>query len=140
MKIDPASGAVADAQWIDGSASVATGITVAGGKVWITGPTVGPQVPITPGALVPHTLGAGFLAGAWLSAVDFTPAATPTPSIACVLDGGNLAHVGAVAAFQLISIFGSNLGPDIPVQAPDGADSSIGDVSVTFDGAPFPPI
>ena len=122
MKVDPATGAVQDAQWIGGSAPGAAGITLAGGKVWITGPTPGPQVPATPGALAMQPLGPGFLAGAYLSAVDF--AAASGPSIACVLDGGNLSHVGSVAAFQLISIFGSNLG------APDGG------VSVTFDGAP----
>jgi len=136
MKVDPATGAVEDAQWIDGAAPGATGITLAGGKVWITGPTPGPQVPITPGALTPQPLGPGFLEGAYLSAVDFSAAATSGPSIACVLDGGNLSHVGAVAAFQLISIFGANLGPAILVQAPDGADPSIAGVSVTFDDAP----
>ena len=135
MKVDPASGAVRDAQWIDGSAPGATGVTLAGGKLWITGPTPGPQVPTTPGALTPQNLGPGFLEGAYLSAVDFA-AATSGPSIACVLDGGNLSHVGAVAAFQLISIFGANLGPATPVQAPDGGGPSIGGVSVTFDGTP----
>lgn len=136
MKVDPATGAVQDAQWIDGSAPGATGITLAGGKVWITGPTPGPQVPITPGALTPQPLGPGFLEGAYLSAVDFGAAATSAPSIACLVDAGNLSHVGAVAAFQLISIFGANLGPATPVQAPDGAASALGGVSVTFDGAP----
>lgn len=136
MKVDPATGAVQDAQWIDGSAPGATGITLAGGKVWITGPAPGPQVPTSPGALTPQNLGPGFLEGAYLSAIDFAAAATSGPSIACVLDGGNLSHVGAVAAFQLISIFGTNLGPAAPVQAPDGADPSIAGFSVTFDGAP----
>ena len=136
MKVGPATGAVQDAQWIDGSAPGATGITLAGGKVWVTGPTPGPQVPISPGALTPLPLGPGFLAGAYLSAVDFAAAATSTPSVGCVLDGGNLSHVGAVAAFQLISIFGANLGPATPVQATDGSTSPVGGVSVTFDGIP----
>jgi uncharacterized protein (TIGR03437 family) len=135
MKVDPATGAVRDAQWIDGSAPGATAITLAGGKVWITGPTPGPQVPTSPGALTPLNLGPGFLAGAYLSAVDFG-AATPGPSIACVLDAGNFSHVGAVAAFQLVSIFGTNLGPAVPVQAQNGSDPSLGGVSVMFDGAP----
>ncbi|HZT33431.1 MAG TPA: SBBP repeat-containing protein [Bryobacteraceae bacterium] len=136
LKVDPATGAVQDAQWIDGSAPGATGITLAGGKVWITGPTPGPQVPISPGALMPPASSPGFLEGVYLSAVDFATPATSGPSIACVLDGGNLSHAGAVAAFQLLSIFGTNLGPAVPVQAPDGADPSIGGVSVTFDGVP----
>ncbi len=136
MKIDPATGAVQDAQWIDGSAPGATGITLAGGKVWITGPTPGPQVPISPGALMPQPLGPGFLEGVYLSAVDFSPAAISGPSIACVLDSANLSHVGAVAGSQLLSIFGTNLGPTTGVAAPDGADPSLGGVSVTFDGMP----
>ena len=135
MKLDPSTGAVVDAQWIDGSAPGATGIALSGGKVWITGPTPGPQTPITPGALMPQALPAGFLEGAYLSAVDFSSAAAG-PGIACVLDSGNLTHVGAVAAFQLISIFGSNLGPATGLAAPDGSDPSLGGVSVTFDGNP----
>lgn len=136
MKVDPSTGVVQDAQWIDGSAPGATGIVLAGGKVWITGATPGPQVPTTPGALTTQPLGPGFLAGAYLSAVDFGAAAAAGPSVACVLDGGNLSHVGSVAAFQLISIFGAGLGPSTPVQAADGGGPSLGGVSVTFDGAP----
>lgn len=136
MKIDSATGNVQDAQWIDGSAPGATGITLAGGKVWITGTTPAPDVPFSPGVLAPRNLGSGFLAGAYLSAVDFSGGVTTGPAIACVLDGGNLTHVGAVAAFQLLSIFGTNLGPAAGVAAPDGTDPSIAGVSVTFDGNP----
>jgi uncharacterized protein (TIGR03437 family) len=59
------------------------------------------------------------------------------PVIACVLDAGNLTHVGAVvAAFQLISIFGANLGPAAGVAAPDGSAPSIAGVSITCDRNP----
>ena len=136
MKVDPATGAVQDGQWIEGAAQSATGIHFAAGKVWITGSTVGPQVPITPGALIPQGVGSGFLQGTYLSAIDFGAASTPAPSIACVLDGGNLSHVGAVAPFQLISIFGTNLGPATPVQATDGGERAVGGVTVTFDATP----
>ncbi|MBZ5592797.1 MAG: SBBP repeat-containing protein [Acidobacteriia bacterium] len=136
MKVDPATGTVRDAQWIDGSAPGATGITLAGGKVWITGPTPGPEVPFSPGVLTPQNLGPGFLEGAYLSAVDFPGGVNNRPVIACVLDAGNLTHVGAVAPFQLISIFGANLGPAAGVAAPDGTELSTAGVSVTFDGQP----
>ena len=136
MKIDPASGAVQDSQLIAGSAPGATGIALAGGKVWITGPTPGPQVPGSPGALTPPAFDAGFQAGAYLSAVDFSTGAAAGPSIACALDAGNLSHAGPIAAFQLLSIFGSNLGPVTGVSAPDGSDTSLGGVSVTFNGIP----
>ncbi len=135
LKVDPATGTVQDGQWIDGSAPGATGITLAGGKVWMTGPTPGPQVPTLPGTLTPQNLGAGFLEGVYLSAVDFS-AATAGPSIACVLDGGNLSHVGAVAGFQIISVFGANLGPATGAPAPNGSAPSIAGVTVTFDGVP----
>src|SRR5207245_2246644 len=96
------------------------------------------DVPFSPGVLAPQHLGPGLLAGAYLSAADFSGGANAGPAIGCVLDAGNLTHVGAVAAFQLISIFGTNLGPAAGVPAPDGTDPSIAGVSVTFDGNPAP--
>jgi hypothetical protein len=136
IKVDPTSGNVLDGQWIDGSAPGATGIALAASNVWITGQTPGPDVPFSPGVLAPQNLEPGYLAGAYLSSVDFSSRVNTGPAIACVLDGGNLTHVGPVAAYQLLSIFGTNLGPASGVAAPDGTDTSIAGVSVTFDGAP----
>lgn len=137
MKVDPNSGAVIDAQWIDAAAASATAVTLASGKLFLTGPTEGPQVPESPGALTTEGLGPGFIAGAYLGAVDFNAAAAG-PSIACVRDAGNLSHTGAVASFQLLSIFGANLGPVTGVAATGGSQTSLGGVSVTFDGIPAP--
>jgi uncharacterized protein (TIGR03437 family) len=134
LRIDPSNGNVQDGQWIAGSAPGATSITLAGGKVWITGPTPGPEVPQTPGAVVPLSQSAGFHEGVYLSAVDISNAQAG-PSIACVLDSANLSHVGVVAPLQLISLFGANLGPAAPAAAPEG-EASLGAVSVTFDGTP----
>ena len=120
MKVDGATGEVRDAQWIDGSAPGATGIALTGGRAWITGATPAPDVPFSPGVLAARDIGPGELAGAYLSAVDFSDAKEANPAIACVLDAGNLTHVGVVAGFQLLTIFGANL---------HGA-------SVTFDGRP----
>ncbi len=136
LKVDPASGNVLDGQWIDGSAPVATGIALAAGKLWITGLTPMPDVPFSPGVLAPENLGPGYLPGAFLSAVDFSGGVQTGPAIACVLDGGNLTHAGVVAAYQRLSLFGTNLGPANGVAAPDGMDPSIAGVSVTFNGAP----
>jgi uncharacterized protein (TIGR03437 family) len=136
MKVDPSSGNVLDGQWIDGSAPGAAGIALADGKIWITGETPGADVPFTPNVLAPQGLGPGFLAGGYLSAVDFSGVVNTGPAIACVLDGGNLTHVGPVAAFQLLSIFGANLGPANGVAAKGGTATSLGGVSVTFDGNP----
>jgi uncharacterized protein (TIGR03437 family) len=127
MTIDPASGDTLDAQWIDGTGPGIAGITLAGGKLWITGPTPIPDVPFTPGALAPPGLTTGLLAGVYLSAVDFStppqPTASSGPLVACVLDAGDLMHVGPVSEGRLLSLFGANLAP-------------AGGVTVTFDGNP----
>ncbi|MGA2117540.1 MAG: SBBP repeat-containing protein [Bryobacteraceae bacterium] len=137
IKVDPATGNIVDGQWIDGSATSATGIVLAAGKVWVTGTAVAPDVPFSPGVLAPFaplSLGPGFLQGGWLAAADFSTGPNGGPAIACVLDSGNLTHVGGVTGFQLISIFGANLGPAIGVAAPGGTDTSVAGVSATFDG------
>ncbi len=136
MKLDAGTGAVADGQWIGGSAPGATGIALAGGKVWILGDTPGADVPYVSGAVTPKNLPPGVLNGAYLAAVDFSGGVNPGPAIACVLDAGNLKAVGPVAPFQLLTIFGANLGPAQGVAAQDGGDPSIGGVTVTFDGNP----
>ena len=136
MKVDPAAGTIQDAQWIDGSAPGATGITLAGGKVWMTGVTPGADVPFTPGAIAPQGIGPSFVTGAYLTAADFSGGVNSGPAIACVLDAGNLTHAGAVAGFEVLSLFGANLGPASGVMATDGPVSSLGGVTVTFDGNP----
>jgi len=137
MKVDPATGNALDAQWIDGSTPTTAGITLAGGNVWITGSATGPDVPFTPGTLSPENLGTGFTAGAYVAAVDFSASpAAGAPMLACVLDAGNLEHVRAVAPYQVISLFGTNLGPSAGVAAPDGTDSTVAGVTVKFDGTP----
>lgn len=135
MKIDPATGATQDAQWIDGSYARATGLALAGNKLWTTGNSAQPDVPYTPGALTSGGLGHG--PGALLAAIDFSPplSASP-PAIACVLDGADFARVGPVVNYQFLSIFGSGLGPAVGVAAPDGTSASIAGVTVTFDGNP----
>jgi len=136
IEVDPGTGNIVDGQWTDGSSTSAVASVLAGGKLWITGTALAPDVPITPGALMPFeslSLGPGFLQGAWLSAVDFSAGPATGPMIACVLDSGNFMHVGAVTGFQLISIFGANLGPSAGAVAPDGMDTTIAGVSATFD-------
>lgn len=137
MKVDPATGNALDGQWIDGSTASTVGITLAGGDVWIIGSATGPDVPFTSGTLSPTNLGTGFTSGAYVAAVDFSanPAAG-APMVACVLDAGNLEHVRAVAPYQVISLFGTNLGPSTGVAAPDGTDPGVAGVTVTFDGTP----
>lgn len=122
-RIDPATGAALDAQWIGGSGPKPIGLTLAGGKAWIAGTTPAADVPMTPGALMPGALGGGLLPGAFLAAVDFSTAGSSgSPAVACLLDSGNLSHVRAVTGQQLISLFGQNLGQ------PGSVDVSFNDV------------
>jgi len=93
-------------------------------------------VPFTPGVLAPQNLGPGFLQGGYLSAADFLGGPNTGPAIACVWAGGNFTHTGAVAAFQVLSIFGTNLGPAASATAANGGSTSLGGVSITFDGNP----
>ena len=137
IRVDPATGELLDGQLIDGSATTAAGMALVDGKVWVTGSAAAPDVPFTPGTIdpfAPLSLGPGSLEGGWLAAADFSPHPHTDPAIACVLDAGNLTHVGAVTGFQLISIFGRNLGPLKGVAAPSGGRTSVGGVSATFDG------
>jgi uncharacterized protein (TIGR03437 family) len=140
LKLDSATGNVLDAQWIDGSSATASAATLVGTKLWTAGLSLAGDVPFTPGALAETHLVPGPLPGAFLSAADFSkppaPVGNGAPVIACVLDGGNFMHAGPVAAYQIVSIFGANLGPATGVLAPDGTDPSIAGVTVTFDGQP----
>ena len=136
LKLDPLSGDIQDAQWIDGTSVTAVASTFASSKFWVTGISSMSDVPITPGALAATKLTPGPLAGAFLSAAEFSASpssASQAPIISCVLDASNLIHAGPVAAYQILAIFGSNLGPDPGIAAPDGSDSIAG-VTVTFDG------
>ena len=136
MKVDAASGNVEDAQWIDGSGPTAAAVAFGGGLVWIAGTSLTNDVPFSSGVFAPDNVAPGFASGAYLSAVDFSGGVNTGPAIACVLDSGNMTHVGPVASYQLISLFGANLGPATGEAAPDGTDTSIAGVSVTFDGVP----
>ena len=135
VKLDAATGNVTDSQWLDGSGVGAVSVTIAGGKVWMTGATQLADVPLTAGALAPANLSTGALPGAYLAAVDFSVTATG-PRIGCVLDGGNFMHTGPVAPKQLITLFGTGLGPAVGVAAGDTPVTSLSGVTVTFDGVP----
>ncbi len=137
-KVDAVTGTVQDVQWLGGSATAAAALTFAGNKVWVAGYTPTADVPITVGAIVPGKLPPGPVPGAFLAAVDFSQPVAPTggPAIACILDAGNLTHAGPVAIYQILSIFGLNLGPATGLAAMDSTTTSLGGVTVTFGGVP----
>jgi uncharacterized protein (TIGR03437 family) len=123
-RVDSAGGNVLATVLIDGSALVAQGVAMAGdSKAWIAGATTQADTPITPGAIAPAGLKPGKLPGAYLGQADLSQAAAaPGPHISCVLDGANLSRVSATAPNQILTLFGTGLGPD--------------NVSVAFDGLP----
>lgn len=136
-RVDASSGAILGTQVIESSNVTAAGIALSGTKAWIAGSTAQADVPITPGSLAPAGLRSGPLPGAYLGAVDFSqPAPAAAPQIACIADAANGSHLGPMAPNQLISIFGSNLGPAMGAVAPNASTTSLAGVSVTFDGVP----
>ena len=68
---------------------------------------------------------------------DFsTGGAASVPQLACVLDNAGGTRLAAVAPNQLLSLFGTGLGPADGVAAADLSTTSLAGVTVTFDGAP----
>ena len=137
-KLDAATGNIIDAQWIDGSGLGLTALTPANGRTWAAGTTQRADVPFTPGSVSQPSLTTGQLPGAYLGGVDFSRPAANGPLIGCILDAADLVHTGPVAANQILSIFGTNLGPTPGVAAPNGSATSLAGVVATFDGSPAP--
>jgi uncharacterized protein (TIGR03437 family) len=143
-QIDAASGNVLGTQFVGGSNLSLSALALAGSTLWVAGPTSGPDVPLSPNALIPDFVppdpGVGLSAGAYLAAVDYSqpqPAAG-TPQMACVLDAADFSPVGSVARYQIVSIIGSNLGPATGVAAEDDGTFSLAGVSVSLGQFPAP--
>jgi uncharacterized protein (TIGR03437 family) len=143
-QVDGASGSVLGTQFIGGSALTGAAVALTGSTLWIAGSTTLPDIPLTPGALTVEFLssiplqgpypGAGPVPGAYLGAVDFSqPApAAGTPQIGCIVNAANLAPIGPATRYQLLTIFGTGLGPATGVSATDDSTFSLAGVSVDF--------
>ncbi|MGP0072245.1 MAG: SBBP repeat-containing protein [Bryobacteraceae bacterium] len=135
--VDAATGNVLSTVLVDGSNVIPAAVAYAGGaSVWLAASTTQADTPITPGALTPPALLPGPLLGAYLGEASFSLSPTTAPQIACVLDGGNEARAGVVAPGQILSLFGTDLGPATGVAASDYSTTSLGGVTVTFGGRP----
>jgi len=137
-RVDSATGQTSSAMLISGSRVALSGTALAGnGLFWFMGPSAQPDVPFTANALFPLGMTPGPADGAYLGAIDFSQTSTTAPALSCVLDAADQAPIGLVAPNQLLALLGANLGPPVGVQAPDGGGAtSLGGVSVTFDGTP----
>ncbi len=135
-QVDAGTGNVQNTVLIDGSNLSAAGIALVGDAAWIAGYTTTDDVPLTPGA-ISDAFGppSSFFPGAYLGLADFTLMQQPgAPHVGCILDAAGGTRLGPVAPFQLVSIFGTNLGPALGVGAPDSKTTSLAGVTVTFDG------
>ena len=140
-QVDP-SGNVLASQYIGGSALGITGVALAGTAstgftLWIAGAANLINFPFSPNALTGLDLSAQSLPGAYLGAVNFLPTQpSGTPQVGCLVDTANLEPAGPIVPNQLVTIFGSGLGPTTPVTATDSSTTSLGGVTVTFGSLP----
>ncbi len=138
-QIDPLSGMITNTQFVGGATLALTGTSLTGLKLWLTGTTDDPQVPLVPGPPPPYVVpgtAASFGAGAYLGAIDFTPFPfLPRPRIACILDGADFSPVSVPARLQVLSVFGSNLGPEQAAGA-GGQGAELAGVRVDFGNMP----
>lgn len=118
-----------------GTIVTASAIALARSTVWVAGNATLPGFPTTPNVL--GDSGAG--PGAYLGAVDFSQPQPPagTPTIGCILDSATLGVPGPVARYQLLSIFGTALGPASGVSATGDSTTSLGGVNISFSSMSF---
>jgi uncharacterized protein (TIGR03437 family) len=135
--LDATTGNVLNTVLVDGSNAGAAGIAFAGGaNVWLVGATSQADTPITPGALTTMMLTRGALPGGYLAEANFALTQNTAPQISCIVDAANQARAGVVAPYQLLTLFGSGLGPATGVAAANNSTTSLGGVSVLFEGTP----
>ncbi len=139
-QVDASSGNVLGSQFIGGSTLSISGVALSGSTLWIGGATNYPDFPFSPDALTllspyyTNSFEPGPLPGTYLGAVDFSqpqPAAG-TPQIGCVVDAADFTDAGPVADSQLLTIFGTGLGPATGVAATNYSTTTLAGVSVSF--------
>ena len=133
-EIDAASGNLLGSQFIGGSTLATSALALIDSTLWIAGTTTLPDFPLTPNAVTLPGLGPIPLAGAYLGAVDFSQPQPPagTPRIFCIVDAADLVPIGAAARYQLLTIFGTALGPAAGVSASDYSTTKLAGVSVNL--------
>ena len=139
-QVDGSSGNLLGSQFLGGGSLTLAGVALSGSTVWAAGATNFADLPITPEALTIASAGANPLPGAYLGAVDFARAqpAAGTPQIGCITDSASDAQAGPAARYELLTIFGSGLGPPMGVAAADDSTTSLAGVRVTFGSTPAP--
>jgi len=134
-QFDGASGNLLGTQFIGGSTLATSAVALAGSTLWVAGATSFPDFPFTPNALTSVlNFTPAPLPGAYLGAVDFSKPQPPagTPQIGCIVDAADLAPAGPVARYQLLTIFGTGLGPATGVSATNGSTNQLAGVNINF--------
>lgn len=114
QKIDPASGAVLAAQFLEGSMTIPSALAASSYGVFAAGSLGRPDAAFTPSAPLPVTLANRSQPASFAASVSFSPLPAGAPIAACLLDAATLMPVSAIAPGQILSLFGVNL----PVSAP----------------------
>jgi hypothetical protein len=144
-QVDASSGNVLGSLFIGGSTLSISGVALSGSSqsglsLWIGGATNYPDFPSSPDALTllspyyTNSFAPGALPGAYLGAVDFSQPQPPTgaPQIGCIVDAADFTAAGPVADSQLLTIFGTGLGPAAGVAATNYSTTTLAGVSVSF--------
>jgi uncharacterized protein (TIGR03437 family) len=136
-QVDSTSGNLLGSQFIGGSQLKVSAVALLGSTLWLAGATSLPDFIMTtamnPGAAALPTF-QGSLAGAYLGAVDFSQPQPPagTPQIGCIVDAADLAPAGPAVRYQLLTIFGTGLGPATGVSATDNSTPLLAGVNIVF--------
>ena len=133
-QLDATSGKVLGTQFLGGSSLGIAAVALSGTTLWIAGSTDSANFPFSPNALIGTDLTPLPLPGAYLGAVGFSDSQPPagTPQIGCIVDAGELEPAGPIVPYQLLTIFGSGLGPATPASAANNSTTTLGGVSVNF--------
>ncbi len=132
------SGNVLASQFVGGSTLTISSVALSGAQLWIAGSTYLPNFPFSPNAVLNSFPKPSSRLGAFLGAVDFSGPQPPagTPQLGCIMDAANLALAGPIVPYQLLTIFGTGLGPAMPVSAANNSTTSLGGVTVNFGSTP----
>jgi len=133
-QVDAGSGNLLGSQFLGVSPLPISGVALHGSTFWISATTYFSNFPFSVKALTTGSPGPDPVAGAFLGAVDFSrpqPRAG-TPQIACIVDAANLQPAGPVVPNQLLTIYGTGLGPATPVSAKNNSTTTLGGVNVSF--------
>src|ERR1700733_2316664 len=92
------------------------------------------NLPFSVNALSTGNLGPIPVPGAYLGAVDFSKPQPPAgpPQIGCIVDAADLVPAGPGVPYQLLTIFGTGLGPSTPVTATNNSTTTLGGVKIDF--------